>query len=78
MEPNLHILFRQINRMIIYLWPVKTPDELDLLRNSVGLPSINEYIKDLESASGTQVIYDSTLTVKQIKRMIKDNRISSD
>ena len=66
------------NKMIIYLWPVITPEELDLLRNSVGLPSINEYIKDLESASGTQVIYDSTLTVKQIKRMIKDNRIISD
>lgn len=66
------------NKMIIYLWPVKNPEELDRLRNSVGLPSVNEYIKDLESASGTQVIYDSTLTVKQIKRMIKDNRIISD
>lgn len=63
------------NQMIIYLWPVKTPEELDQLRKSVGLTSINEYIKELESASDTQVIYDSTLTVKQIKRMIKDNRI---
>ena len=55
------------NKMIIYLWPVKTPKEFDLLRNSVGLQSINEYIKDLESASDTQVIYDSTLTVGLLK-----------
>ena len=67
-----HFIVSENNKMIIYLWPVKNPKELDQLRNSVGLSSINKYIKELEACYGAQVIYDSTLSVKEIKRMIKD------
>lgn len=65
-------------KMTIYIWPVKQPALLNELRATVGLSPIEEYVQTLKSHFGTQVIYDPTITVRQLKRQMRENRIVAD
>ena len=53
---------------VIYIYPVVNPSKLNELRKQVGLDSIEEYIKSLESTTGMKVIYDPHLTIDELTK----------
>ena len=46
---------------IIYIWPIENNENVDEMRASVGLPSMNSYMQLLESQSKRKVIWDKSL-----------------
>ena len=50
--------------MQLYLWPVTDATALDSLRNTVGLSSIEEYLKTSSEAVGQVIVWDRTKTVE--------------
>lgn len=61
------------NRPVIYIWPVKQQQRLNERRLAIGMDSIEAYIKQLESISDTKVIYDRTITIRQIKKLSRNH-----
>ncbi|MDT3356028.1 MAG: hypothetical protein LIR35_00345 [Bacteroidota bacterium] len=49
--------------MKLYLWPVGNPDALDSLRSTVGLYSIEEYLKTCSESIGQEIVWDRERTV---------------
>ena len=52
----------------IYLWPVSSPDSLDIRRAKVGLPPIEEYFAVFQEA-GMKLIWDRSLTVEKARAL---------
>ena len=52
----------------IYLWPVSSPDSLDIRRAKVGLPPIEEYFAIFQEA-GMELIWDRSLTVEKARAL---------
>ena len=49
--------------MQFFLWPVENPTALDSLRNTVGLSSIEEYLKTSGESIGQEIVWDKERTV---------------
>lgn len=56
-------------KQLIYIWPVEDSRKLNELRNEIGAESIEAYIQLLETTAGCKVVYDSNMTVRQMKKM---------
>ena len=59
-------------KQTIYIWPVKDPSRLEQMRKEIGLSSIEEYVKDIEESTGIKTVYEPGMTVKEIKRLSKN------
>lgn len=57
-------------KQIIYIWPVEDPEKLDEFRKEIKTISIKKYVRLLKKTTGCEVIYDSKLTVEQMKEKI--------
>lgn len=53
----------------LWLWPVEDSERIDSLRATVGLPSIAEYLEDVEEAIGQPVVWDRSKTAEEMARM---------
>lgn len=53
------------------VWPIEDIDQLDILRNSVGLPSMQEYIKHTREHIDVAIVWDKTLTIARANRFKK-------
>ena len=53
-------------KTVIYIWPVEDPGKLDVLRKSVGLIPIEDYL-EMVKQQGVEIIYDKTKAVKDFK-----------
>lgn len=56
------IIFGEEQTLPMYLWPVEDPAALDSLRNSIGLPPIEEYLES-SGLFGLPVVWDPSRTV---------------
>jgi hypothetical protein len=45
---------------MIYIWPVEDVENIDKLRESVGLPPMNEYMQLLKNTFNKEIIWDKT------------------
>ena len=55
--------------MNLYVYPVENPALLDSLRASVGMSSMEEYLKQLTKTTGIEAKYDAELTIEQLEAM---------
>lgn len=46
-----------------FLWPVENPEALDSLRNTIGLPPIEDYLQTSGQSVGQEIIWDKNKTV---------------
>ena len=53
-----------------YVWPIENPAAVDSLRQSVGLPSMQEYLNMFQQF-GEEAIWDKTLTIEEAKQLTK-------
>lgn len=51
----------------IYVWPVESPRELNLLRRKMGLTPIKRYCRKVSKVYGTPCIYDTSLSVEDFE-----------
>ncbi len=53
-------------RQVIYIWPIRNPQQVNRFRREVGLDSIEEYIIRLKEEAGCEVIYDPQLSIRRL------------
>lgn len=53
------------------VWPIQDAEQLDTLRNSVGLSSMQEYIKYTREHIDIAIVWDKTLTIERANRFKK-------
>lgn len=56
---------------VLYIWPVRNARRLNVRRQQINTCTIEEYVALLGESSGSEVIYDPKMTVKQLKRIIE-------
>jgi len=52
---------------VFYIWPIEDNEKVDELRNAVGLPSMNQYLQELEDGVKSKVIWDRNMTIDDLK-----------
>lgn len=55
----------------LYIWPVRNARRLNVRRQQINTCTIEEYVALLGESSGSEVVYDPKMTVKQLKRIIE-------
>lgn len=55
----------------LYIWPVRNARRLNARRQQINTCTIEEYVALLGESSGSEVVYDPKMTVKQLKRIIE-------
>ena len=63
------VQFGNADNLQLYVWPIENVEELDSLRNTVGMSSFNKYLKDIEETMGIVPVYDTTLTIEALNKM---------
>ena len=63
------VQFGKPDAMNLYVYPVENPALLDSLRASVGMSSMEEYLKQLTKTTGIEAKYDAELTIEQFEAM---------
>ena len=63
------VQFGNQDSVSLYIWPVENHNSLDSIRESVGMSTIDEYLKDLSEATGVEAKYDYTLSIDQINQL---------
>lgn len=63
------IQFGKLDAMNLYVYPVENPALLDSLRASVGMSSMEEYLKQLTKTTGIEAEYDPNMTIEQLETM---------
>lgn len=63
------IQFGKPDAMNLYVYPVENPALLDSLRASVGMSSMEEYLKQLTKTTGIEAEYDPNMTIEQLETM---------
>jgi len=58
--------FQKNNQNVI--WPIQSIDSLELLRTSVGLPSMEAYFKLAKDSTGVEIVWDKTLKIEDISK----------
>lgn len=56
---------------VLYIWPVRNARRLNVRRQQINTCTIEEYVALLGESSGSEVVYDPKMTVKQLKRIIE-------
>ena len=56
---------------VLYIWPVRHARRLSARRQQINTCTIEEYVALLGESSGSEVVYDPKMTVKQLKRIIE-------
>ena len=52
-----------------YVWPLEDPDNVDKLRASLGMPTLDEYLNIIaDFYGGSKPIWDKTLTIEEFVR----------
>lgn len=67
------IQFGSPGAMNFYVFPVENPTILDSLRASVGMSSMEEYLKQLTHTTGIKAEYIPAITVEQLNTMQIEN-----
>ena len=67
------IQFGSPGAMNLYVFPVENPTILDSLRASVGMSSMEEYLKQLTHTTGIKAEYIPAITVEQLNTMQIEN-----
>lgn len=55
-------------KQVCYVWPVAYPETVDSLRQSVGLPAMQEYLRLFQEA-GIEAVWDKTLTIEEARQL---------
>lgn len=58
---------------VCYIWPVRRPQRVDVLRRRIGTCPMDEYVELLRSTTGGTVVYDPALTMDDMQRMLENN-----
>lgn len=53
------------------VWPIQDIEQLDTLRSSVGLPTMQTYIKDTREHIDVAIVWDKTLTIERANKFKK-------
>ncbi len=53
------------------VWPIQDIEQLDTLRSSVGLPTMQAYIKNTREHIDVAIVWDKTLTIERANRFKK-------
>jgi len=51
---------------VVYVWPIENVENVDQLRSSVGLPSMQSYIQMVENMTGQKVVFDKTISIEDL------------
>ena len=51
---------------VAYVWPIENVNDVDKLRASVGLPTMDSYIQLVGSTYGQEVIFDKTISIEDL------------
>ena len=51
---------------VCYIWPIEDVENVDIRREEIGLPPMEEYILKVETFYGLKVIWDKTLSVEAL------------
>lgn len=57
---------------INYVWPIQSPDSVNIRRTTVGLPEMDEYLKLALDSFQVKMEWDPTLTLEKAKAMRAD------
>ena len=60
-------------KTVVYMWPIESPESIDSLRATVGLPPIAWYLDILKETYGHDVIWDPALTPYEVNAKLKKN-----
>ena len=63
------VQFGNQDSVSLYIWPVENHNSLDSIRESVGMSTIDEYLKDLSETTDVEAKYDYTLSIDQINQL---------
>ena len=63
------VQFGNADNLQLYVWPIENVEELDSLRNTVGMSSFDNYLKHIEETMGIVPVYDTTLTIEELNQM---------
>ena len=63
------VQFGNADNLQLYVWPIENVEELDSLRNTVGMSSFNKYLKHIEETMGITPMHDTTLTIEELNKM---------
>ena len=63
------VQFGNADNLQLYVWPIENVEELDSLRNTVGMSSFNKYLKHIEETMGITPVHDTTLTIEELNKM---------
>ena len=63
------VQFGNAEAMQLYVWPIENVEELDSLRNTVGMSSFNKYLKHIEETMGITPVHNTTLTIEALNKM---------
>ncbi len=63
------VQFGNANNLQLYVWPIDNVEELDSLRNTVGMSSFDNYLKHIEETMGITPVHNTTLTIEALNKM---------
>lgn len=63
------VQFGNADNLQLYVWPIENVEELDSLRNTVGMSSFNKYLKHIEETMGITPVHNTTLTIEAFNKM---------
>ncbi len=63
------VQFGNADNLQLYVWPIENVEELDSLRNTVGMSSFNKYLKHIEETMGITPVHNTTLTIEALNKM---------
>lgn len=63
------VQFGNADNLQLYVWPIDNVEELDSLRNTVGMSSFDNYLKHIEETMGITPVHNTTLTIEALNKM---------
>ena len=63
------VQFGNADNLQLYVWPIENVEELDSLRNTVGMSSFDNYLKHIEETMGITPVHNTTLTIEALNKM---------
>ena len=63
------VQFGNADNLQLYVWPIENVEELDSLRNTVGMSSFDNYLKHIEETMGITPVHNTTLTIEELNKM---------
>lgn len=63
------VQFGNADNLQLYVWPIDNVEELDSLRNTVGMSSFDNYLKHIEETMGITPVHNTTLTIEALNKV---------